>query len=162
MIREILIAAAVGLIVNETTDISPWVAIRLARWAATRMYPTNAERAAARREEWEALIDRSIPGKISKLLFGLGLGCAGLYCVVIRYVPIAAKAVGRKIRRSFDLEWITAMLGMAAGLELGPSLHSVIVAGILIGCAVCLMGIEWIFEQVKVSVDRRRLSRGSL
>ena len=78
MIGDILVAVVATLIVNEVTDVSPWIAIRLVRWAARHMYAANADRAARRREEWEALINESIPTKISKLSFGLGLGCAGL------------------------------------------------------------------------------------
>ncbi len=84
MIRDILVAAAAALIVSEATDISPWLAIRLVRWAAKHMYPANAERADRRREDWEALIDREIPTKTSKLFFGLGFGCAGLYRIMMR------------------------------------------------------------------------------
>jgi hypothetical protein len=166
MIRDVILAALAALIVDQMTDVSPWVAIRLVRWAADHMYVANTERKARRKQEWEALIrDReSIPTKLLTLFFGLGFGCAGLYCIAARRVPTALKAVWRKICRSIDLEWIGGLLSMAAGLELwdSPTRNGLIAAGVLLGIAVCLVGVEWIFEQVKSAVDRRRLSRSPL
>jgi hypothetical protein len=81
MIHDILLTVVVTLIVSEATDVSPWLAIRLLRWAANHIYVTDANRTAQRKEEWEALIsDDSIPTNISKLFFGLGFartGCTG-------------------------------------------------------------------------------------
>jgi hypothetical protein len=99
MIRDILIAAAAALIVSEATDISPWLAVRLVRWAAKHICPADAERADRRREDWEALIDREIPTKTSKLLFGLGFGYAGLYRIMMRRGPLVLAPNGRGIRK---------------------------------------------------------------
>jgi hypothetical protein len=128
MIRDVIVAAVAALIVNELTDLSPWTAIRVARWAAGKIYADKPERAEKRAEEWEALISgESIPTKISKLLFGLGLGCFGLWCVLVGYVPTAASAVGRAIRSAawWTYEHVAELLAMVTSLQLanGPECH---------------------------------------
>ena len=55
MIGDIILTVVVTLIVNEVTGVSPWLATRLVRWAAKHIYATDADRAAQREEEWEAL-----------------------------------------------------------------------------------------------------------
>jgi hypothetical protein len=64
-----LVALAVGVLINEASDISPWVGQRLARYAATLRYGRCA-RARTRAEEWSALLDER-PGKLLKLTSGL-------------------------------------------------------------------------------------------
>jgi hypothetical protein len=84
VIREILIAVAAALLANEATDISPWTSRRLARWAARHIYATNEKRQVQRSEEWEAQIIESIPTNLSRLCFGLSLGCAAIVSIVLR------------------------------------------------------------------------------
>lgn len=84
MISAIVAAFLVALVAGEVTDGSRWIAARLARWAAWRIYREDAERAAARAEEWEALISTSLPTSISALCFGMGLAVAAVACVTIR------------------------------------------------------------------------------
>jgi hypothetical protein len=97
MIRDILLPIVAALIASELTGASRWLAIQLVPWAAKQIYATDAERASLRSEEWEALIrdDDSIPTNISKLVFALGLACAGMYRTVIRCIPGALEAAGR-------------------------------------------------------------------
>ncbi|MEV5541999.1 DUF5931 domain-containing protein [Saccharopolyspora shandongensis] len=55
-----------GLLINECSDISPWLANKLVRWAARHQY-AGSPRAEVRAEEWASLIaDR--PGKLFKLM----------------------------------------------------------------------------------------------
>src|SRR6266540_1315276 len=42
--EEMAVAVILGLLVNEATDICPWLAIRLVRWAVRRHYPHAPER----------------------------------------------------------------------------------------------------------------------
>ncbi|TDC81353.1 hypothetical protein E1193_15070 [Micromonospora sp. KC606] len=74
---EAVLGVILGLLVNEITDISPWIARRLVRWSAYR-WTTDPEIAAGYAEEWEALIDDR-PGKLFKLLTAVrfSLGAAG-------------------------------------------------------------------------------------
>ncbi|WP_327643744.1 hypothetical protein [Micromonospora zamorensis] len=74
---EIILGILFGLVVNEVTDVSPWAARKLARWAAYR-WATDPEIAAGYAEEWAALIDDR-PGKLLKLLTAVRftLGAAG-------------------------------------------------------------------------------------
>jgi hypothetical protein len=62
-------ALAAGLLINEASDISPWIGQRLARCAATLRYG-RCQRARTRAEEWSALLNER-PGKLLKLTSGL-------------------------------------------------------------------------------------------
>jgi hypothetical protein len=68
---EVVAAVVLGLVVNELTDICPWVAVRLVRWAARLLYRKAPERAAIRGEELAALVNDR-PGKLLKLFTALG------------------------------------------------------------------------------------------
>lgn len=74
---ELILSIALGLLVNEVTDISPAIARRLVRWSAYR-WTTNPEIAAGYAEEWTALINAR-PGKLLKILTGIrfSLGAIG-------------------------------------------------------------------------------------
>lgn len=74
---EIILGIVFGLLVNEITDVSPWLARKLVRWSACR-WTVNPEIGAAYAEEWAAVIDER-PGKLFKLLTALqfALGAAG-------------------------------------------------------------------------------------
>lgn len=64
-----LAALAAGVLINEVSDISPWIGQRLARCAATLRYG-RCERARTRSEEWCALLEER-PGKFFRLMSGL-------------------------------------------------------------------------------------------
>jgi len=161
MISEIIVAAAVGWIVSEATDISPWVAIKLVRWAAKHMYSGNAERAARRQEEWEALINdnESIPTKTAKLFFGLGLGCAGLYRVAH---PVLASA-GRAILDALpDVDTIAegisslvSMVVLAVIISLPDLWQLIVVGGVVALCGIGA-GLAWLFTLPKATRKYRR------
>ena len=76
---EIAFAIVSGLLVNEVTDVCPWLAIRLVRWAAQLRYPNAPERATTRSEELAALINDR-PGKLFKLFTAVGFA---LHAVVV-------------------------------------------------------------------------------
>src|ERR1044072_8855280 len=62
---EVFLGIILGLLVNETCDMSPWLARKLVRWAAFLTY-ADTERAELRAEELTALINER-PGKLFKL-----------------------------------------------------------------------------------------------
>lgn len=162
MSHEVLLAVMVTLIVTEATDVSPWIAIRVARWAAKHIYVGNTDRAARREEEWEALIERAVPTKISKLFFGLGFGCAGLYCIAIRALLKALPALWRRIRPRRPSEetveqWI-AMAGLMVMFSL-PDLVQAILFCALIGLWICIAGVALIVEYVRHIREHRILRR---
>ncbi len=89
---EIAFAIISGLLVNEVTDICPWLAIRLVRWAARLRYPDAPERAATRGEEFAALINDR-PGKLFKLFTALGFVLHALTVAGRRTVPRGAARI---------------------------------------------------------------------
>ncbi|WP_370463257.1 PH domain-containing protein [Micromonospora sp. WMMC415] len=68
---EVVLALVLGLIVNEMTDLSPWLGRKLVTWSARLHYPDDHERAEIRAEEHAAIINER-PGKLFKLGTGLG------------------------------------------------------------------------------------------
>lgn len=73
---EIVLAVVLGLIVNEATDISPWLGRTLVTWSARVRYGETA-RAEIRAEELTAVINDR-PGKLFKLTTGLAFFSAAL------------------------------------------------------------------------------------
>jgi hypothetical protein len=122
--EEALFAIISGLLVNEATDISPWLAIRLVRWAARLRYLHAPERAATRGEELAALINDR-PGKLFKLFTALGFGLHALVIAGLQASPrverLMVNAAGfasqqRDIRRVvfWTMARIVAVAGIAA------------------------------------------------
>lgn len=70
---EIVLAIVLGLVVNEMTDVSPWLG-RLLATSSARLRYQNLQRAEIRAEELAAVINDR-PGKLLKL--GTGLGFLG-------------------------------------------------------------------------------------
>jgi membrane protein YdbS with pleckstrin-like domain len=73
---EITLAVVLGLIVNEFSDVSPWLARRLVAWSARQRYGDTA-RAEIRAEELGAVINDR-PGKLFKLGTGVRFASAAL------------------------------------------------------------------------------------
>ncbi|GAB3946812.1 hypothetical protein [Micromonospora vulcania] len=71
---ELVVGVILGLLVNEMTDLSPWAARRLVRWAAYQ-WTSDPDVAAGYAEEWAAIIDER-PGKLFKLLTAIQF-CVG-------------------------------------------------------------------------------------
>lgn len=93
---EIVASFAFGLLVNEMTDVSPWAARKLVRWAAYR-WTTDPDTAAGYAEEWTAIIDER-PGKLLKLLTAVqfSIGAAG------RAAPRALASAKDAVRRTVN------------------------------------------------------------
>ncbi|MFF4810560.1 hypothetical protein ACFY03_20335 [Micromonospora chersina] len=94
---ELLLGALLSLALSELTEVSPWAARKLVRWAAYR-WTTDPELAAAYAEEWAAIIDER-PGKLLKLLTATGftLGATG------RAAPRMLLDARRRINSSINL-----------------------------------------------------------
>lgn len=73
---EITLAVVLGLVVNEFSDVSPWLARRLVAWSARMRYGDTA-RAGIRAEELAAVINDR-PGKLFKLGTGVRFASAAL------------------------------------------------------------------------------------
>lgn len=79
---ELLTAVVVGLAVNESIELSPWLARRVVKVAARLRYAHNP-RAVLRGEEWAAIIEER-PGKLFKLLTASGFLLVGILGFVVR------------------------------------------------------------------------------
>jgi hypothetical protein len=78
VIAVIVVTVAATLIVNEFTDLCPWLATRLVRWSALRRYRNDPRRASTRAEEQAALI-AARPGSLLKLLTALCFTAAAVF-----------------------------------------------------------------------------------
>ncbi|MGI8333453.1 hypothetical protein ACRYCC_26170 [Actinomadura scrupuli] len=87
-----LLGVMAGVVATERTDLAPWLAVRLVRWAARHRY-TDPERAAIRAEEHQAVIaDR--PTRLLKLATALGFAAAATGAITnrrARHVVYAAR-----------------------------------------------------------------------
>ncbi|MGN9777069.1 PH domain-containing protein [Micromonospora sp. H33] len=92
---EVVLALVLGLVVNEMTDLSPWLGRKLVTWSARLRYRDDP-RAEVRAEELAAVINDR-PGKLFKLGTGLGFLSSALLARLRRLVgrePGAEDAVG--------------------------------------------------------------------
>jgi lipopolysaccharide/colanic/teichoic acid biosynthesis glycosyltransferase len=99
---EVAFAIISGLLVNEVTDICPWLAIRLMRWAAWLRYPYAPERAATRGEELAALINDR-PGKLFKLFTALGFSLHALVVLRRDRQLVGSTGWGAAAKRTVDV-----------------------------------------------------------
>jgi hypothetical protein len=87
--RQLAVAVAalvVGLLGRLVLRVSPRVGVRLVRWAAGLRYRGDPERAALRAEELAGLVDDR-PGRLLKLLTGLGFALHALTVAALRARP---------------------------------------------------------------------------
>jgi hypothetical protein len=68
---EIVVSVLLGLLVNEFSDVSPWLADKIVRWSARYRYADDRSRGEIRAEEWAAVVVAR-PGKLFKLTTALG------------------------------------------------------------------------------------------
>ncbi|GIH09259.1 hypothetical protein Rhe02_73260 [Rhizocola hellebori] len=73
---ELAVAVVTGLLVNEWSDASPWLARRIVQWSARRRYG-RGQRAEIRSEELSAFIDDR-PGKLLKLFTAMGFAMTAI------------------------------------------------------------------------------------
>jgi hypothetical protein len=66
--KALLLAVILGLVIEEMSDLTSWVARRIVRWAA-RLWP-DPQRSSELVEEWPVLIDEC-PGRLTKLFVAL-------------------------------------------------------------------------------------------
>lgn len=97
----ILLGILATVIADQLCATFPSLALKLARWSATRRYAGNPAKAELRAEELEALIEQR-PGGLLKLGTGLGLAIAALATASRRALgknPVItiARAIGRAI-----------------------------------------------------------------
>ncbi|MGH3696602.1 MAG: hypothetical protein ACRDRX_21875 [Pseudonocardiaceae bacterium] len=81
----LVVAVALGLIISEVSELSPWLAHKLIRWAARVRYPTRVE-------ELSALIAER-PGKLFKLVTASGFACAALTYRVTHRKTVPVRSV---------------------------------------------------------------------
>jgi lipopolysaccharide/colanic/teichoic acid biosynthesis glycosyltransferase len=103
---EVAFAIIFGLLVNEVTDICPWLATRLVRWAARLRYPHAPERAATRAEELAALIN-DCPGNLFKLLTAVGFALHALVVLRRNQQPVGLSGA---VKRAVDVGVAAAAL----------------------------------------------------
>ncbi|MEE6258086.1 PH domain-containing protein [Plantactinospora sonchi] len=89
---EIFLGVVLGLVVNETTELSPWLARLFVGWSARLQYNGTAQ-AEIRAEELKALINVR-PGKLSKLVTGLGFVSSALLFRLRRLIRPETTAAG--------------------------------------------------------------------
>jgi len=115
----LVLTVVVGLLINEATDVSPWLAGRLMRTAA-RLWTSDRELSAVYAEEWQAFIaDR--PGKLLKLLTALGFVSAAAARRSVRVLTHGERAVQRAVRfPTLEANALYVALGAGIGLVLSP------------------------------------------
>ncbi|MEH0937744.1 hypothetical protein [Micromonospora psammae] len=111
---EILASFIFGLLVNEMTDVSPWAARKLVRWAAYRWTP-DADIAAGYAEEWSAIIDER-PGKLLKLITAVQFTVGAVGRAAPRMLLDARRRTKLSVR---DSRVGDAISDIAAGTGLG-------------------------------------------
>jgi DNA-binding transcriptional MerR regulator len=115
---EMAFAIISGLLVNECCDISPWVAVRLMRWATRLRYRGAAERATVRSEELGALIQQR-PGNLFKLLTAMGFALHALLVAALRHAPrvvkrakTAAEGQAPRLEKGFHSSTVIKLVGL--------------------------------------------------
>jgi hypothetical protein len=137
-----VLGLAAGLAVNECSDVSPWLARRLVRWAAGIRYP-------GREDELEAVIDDR-PGKLLKLLTALGFVCAALiYRFTCRRRSTHRFSVARGIASDVTAT-VIAVLDVWLVFPKEAQTYSVVLS--TIACAAMLFRRRWPFLAVLVTV----------
>jgi len=82
---EIVLGVVLGLVVNEATDLSPWLGRLFVDWSARLKYGGDTALGTTRSEELKALIDAR-PGKLFKLFTGMGFVSSALLFRVRRLI----------------------------------------------------------------------------
>jgi hypothetical protein len=89
--QETVIGIVLSLLATEFTDISPWLARKLASWAAYRWTP-DPEAAAGYAEEWAAIIEER-PGRLFKLLTAVGFAGGAIGRAIPRLIQAAPQRI---------------------------------------------------------------------
>jgi hypothetical protein len=147
-------AVVLGLLVNEISDVSPWMAGRLVRSAAI-LWSHDPHVAADYAEEWQAVVDER-PGKLLKL--GTALG----FLAVAARIRLGTTMYGRHRAVRYALRgiiwnnWLMGVAGTAMFLTLfggftsGHMYVTVLSAMVILGF-VLASGLE-----IRLTIRRRR------
>jgi ABC-type amino acid transport substrate-binding protein len=115
--REILLSLLLGVLANEFSDISPWLARRLVWWAAS-LWAEEPDQVAVYRKKGTVLINGR-PGKLLKLMTAIGFASGAV-------VQWQSRSLRRHVRealdssRGFRRKLVTATIAMImimVGLE---------------------------------------------
>jgi hypothetical protein len=79
---EVLLSIVLGLLVNEITNFSPWVARKTVRWAA-RHWTKDDELVNIYEEEWSALVNER-PGNLFKVFTAFWFASGAAVRIVVR------------------------------------------------------------------------------
>ncbi|MER5215415.1 hypothetical protein ABT063_33930 [Streptomyces sp. NPDC002838] len=91
-LTNLLIPTALGIVIGECTEVSPWLARRILRLAARLLgNPEATERYEA---EWLALLDER-PGKLLKLFFAFWIALRGTWTLRAIHRPIVSAPESR-------------------------------------------------------------------
>jgi hypothetical protein len=106
----IMISIITGALVNEFCDVSPWIARKVIRRAASLWAGADLDLASAYKAEWAAVVE-DCPGKITKLIHATSFYSVGVAQAVRRQLKI------RDIRRDgLDLNLVREGLVYAVGV----------------------------------------------
>lgn len=67
---EIVLTVVLGVVSIEFSEVAPWLARRIARWAAIQRYRDRPDRVVVRVQEWVSVVEER-PGKLFKLVTAL-------------------------------------------------------------------------------------------
>ncbi|MER7206356.1 hypothetical protein ABT340_04755 [Streptosporangium sp. NPDC000239] len=107
---EIFLGIALGLIVNEACELSPWAARKLVQWSARARYP-DPERAETRAAELVSLIEER-PGKLLKLCSAMGFFGAAACMALQRSLLNQLQTASKKIQESFMYDSLKSAFGV--------------------------------------------------
>jgi len=150
----VLGAVALGLLVNEISDVSPWMAERLVRSAA-RLWSRDPQVAADYAEEWQAVVDER-PGKLLKLCTALGFLAGAVQIRLGATIHGRRRALQHALRGIVWLNWLMGVSGTGTCLNIlgafpnGHLRETVSFAVVVLGFLVA-SGLE-----IRLTVRRRR------
>lgn len=98
---QLISAILVGFAFAEWTDIAPWFAARMIRWAAPYSYPDDEERAATHTEKLLAVIEER-PGKLLKLASALAFAMPAIRKLTTRTAAAARVRARREALMYLD------------------------------------------------------------
>jgi hypothetical protein len=147
-------AVVLGLLVNEISDVSPWMAGRLVRSAA-RLWSLDPEIAADYAEEWQAVVDER-PGKLLKLGTALGFLAGAAQIRLGASIRGHRQTVRHALRGILWNNWLMGVSGTAMFLNMfggftSGELRATIFSAIVVLGFVVASGLE-----IRMTIRRRR------
>lgn len=126
---EILLTIVFGFAINETCDLSPWLARHIVRLAARLRYDDTA-RGRARGEDLAAYIETR-PGKLLKLgaaVCFLAVGSVAVVCRGLRAIAgrISARNRAEEARRNARISQSRLIKGISVGCAIGAGINGTV------------------------------------